>query len=256
MVDEMTDTSNVEQLVFCIRFVDDPPNCHEEFIGLHSMDSISAERIISKIEDILLRLSLSLQNCHGQCYDGASSKAGCKTGASTTILQKKHRTLYTHCYGHALNLAVQDAVKANVILHDTLDTIEEMTKLIKKSPRKQVIFEKVKHDISLDSPGIRLLAPTRWTVNAAALTAIAENYEARGETWIQAKEVTKDSEARARIGGVAKQMEFFDFLFGLELERILFKMADNLSKTLQGSSESACGGQSVMRMTLKTHMRP
>ena len=133
MVDETTDISNVEQLVFCIRFVDGHLNCHEEFIGLHSMDSISADSIIRTIEDILLRLSLSLQNCRGQCYDGASSMAGCKTGVSTTILQKEHRALYTHCYGHALNLAVQDAVKANVILRDTLDTIEEMTKLIKKS---------------------------------------------------------------------------------------------------------------------------
>ena len=174
------------------------------------------------------------------------------TGVSTTILQKEHRALYTHCYGHALNLAVQDAVKANVILRDTLDTIEEMTKLIKKSPRRQVIFEKVKNDIALDSPGIRLLAPTRWTVRAAALTSIAENYEALGETWIQAKEVTKDSEARAHIGGVAKQMESFDFFFGVELGRIVSNMADNLSKTLQGSSMSACDGQSVMRMTLTT----
>ena len=55
--------------------------------------------------------------------------AGCKTGVSTTTLRKEHRALYTHCYGHALNLAVQDAVKANVILRDTLDTIEEMIKL-------------------------------------------------------------------------------------------------------------------------------
>ena len=57
------------------------------------------------------------------------------------ILRNGHRALYTHCYGHALNLAVQDAVKANVILRDTLDTIEKITKLIKKSPRPQVIFE-------------------------------------------------------------------------------------------------------------------
>ena len=73
--------------------------------------------------------------------------AGCKTYVSNTILQKEHTALYTHCYGHALNLAVQDAVKANVILRDTLDTtsIEEMTKRIKKSPRGQVIFEKVNY---------------------------------------------------------------------------------------------------------------
>ena len=33
----------------------------------------------------------------------------------------------------------QDAVKANPIIRDALDTIEEMSKLIKKSPRRQVI---------------------------------------------------------------------------------------------------------------------
>ena len=66
--------------------------------------------------------------------------SGCKTGVSTSLLRKEPRALYTHCYGHALNLAVQEAVKANIILRDTMDTIEEMTKLIKKSPRRQAIF--------------------------------------------------------------------------------------------------------------------
>ena len=78
-----------EQLVFCIRFVDDQLNCHEELIGLHSMDSISEESIIRTIEDILLRLSLSFQNCRGQCYDGVSSMAGCKTDVSTILYFKK-----------------------------------------------------------------------------------------------------------------------------------------------------------------------
>ena len=131
-----------------------------------------------------------------------------------------------------------------------LDTIEEMSKLIKKSPRRQVIFQKVKNDIALDSPGIRLLCPTRWTVKAEAFTSISENYEALMETWAEAKQINNDSEMRARIGGLAKQMESFDFFFGLELGRIVFSMSDNLSKALQGSSISASEGQSLMKMTL------
>ena len=252
MADETTDISNTEQLVLCLRFVDDQLVSHEEFIGLHSMDDTTAERITRTIEDILLRLSLPLENCRGQCYDGASSMAGCKTGVSTNLLAKERRALYTHCYGHSLNLAVQEAIKGNKILQDTLDTVEEMAKLIKKSPRRQVIFEKVKNDIGLDVPGIRLLCPTRWTVRASALTSISENYEALVETWSQAKEVVSDSEMRARIGGVAKQMETFDFFFGVELGRIVLNMADNLSKALQGSSVSASDGQSLMKMTVAT----
>lgn len=77
----------------------------------------------------------------------------------------------------------------------------------------------MKDDISTGSPGIRILCPTRWTVRAAALTSIAENYQALQSTWNLASNETKDSEMRARIGGVAAQMERFDFFFGVELGR-------------------------------------
>ena len=79
MVDETTDISNTEQLVFCIWYVDSKLNSHEEFIGLHSLESTTAEHISRTILDIMLRLSLQLNNCRGQCYDGANTMAGCKT---------------------------------------------------------------------------------------------------------------------------------------------------------------------------------
>jgi len=39
-------------------------------------------------------------------------------------------------------------VKSNHILRDTLDTVEEMTKLIKKSPKWKTIFKKFKGDVT------------------------------------------------------------------------------------------------------------
>ena len=91
--------------------MDEDLTTHEEFIGLYDMDCTTAENITRVIQDVLLRLSLQMSNCRGQCYDGASSMAGCRTGVATTIQQQEPRALYTHCYGHALNLAVQDSVK-------------------------------------------------------------------------------------------------------------------------------------------------
>ena len=43
--------------------------------------------------------------------------------------------LYTHCYGHALNLAVGDTVKQSKICKDALDTAFEITRMIKFSPK-------------------------------------------------------------------------------------------------------------------------
>ena len=43
MVDETTDLSNTEQMVFCLRYVDSSLEIHEELIGLYSIESKSAE---------------------------------------------------------------------------------------------------------------------------------------------------------------------------------------------------------------------
>ena len=88
-----------------------------------------------------------------------------------------------------------------------LDTVYEITKLIKKSLRHHSIFKKYKDDICTDSPGIHILCPTR-TVRAKALASIAEYYEAIQLTWGTAKDAVRDTEMRAHIGGVAAQMEF------------------------------------------------
>jgi hypothetical protein len=39
--------------------------------------------------------------------------SGAKSGVSTQILKEEPRAIYTHCYGHALNLAAGDTIKKN-----------------------------------------------------------------------------------------------------------------------------------------------
>jgi hypothetical protein len=58
------------------------------------------------------------------------------SGVSTQIAGIEPGALYTHCYGHALNLATQDAIKSVELLADTLETVYEATKLIIKSPKR------------------------------------------------------------------------------------------------------------------------
>lgn len=253
MIDETTDLSNTEQMVCCLRYVDDDLEVHEEVIGLYSLDSTSAEMITATIEDILLRLNLRIDNCRGQCYDGASNMSGAKSGVASRLTTLEAKAVYTHCYGHALNLAAQDAIRRLKIMGDALDTVYEITKLIKKSPKRDALFQKVKEDVTPGSPGIRILCPTRWTVRAEALSSISENYQALQMTWDAAKEATRDSEMRARIGGVAAQMERFDFFFGVELGRKILSMADNLSRSLQEKSISACEGQKLVSLTLASY---
>jgi len=149
-----------------------------------------------------------------------------------------------------LNLAIQDVVQSVKVMEDT---VYEITKLIKKSPKREVIFQRIKDEVASGSPGVRILCPTQRTVQAEALTFIAENYQALQLTWDAAKEAMKDTEMSTRIGGVAAQMEKFDFFFwGVELGRKVLNMADNLSLLLQAAKLSACEGQQVVKTTIAT----
>ena len=62
-----------------------------------------------------------------------------------------------------------------------------------------------------DTPGIRVLCPTRWTVRADSMKSIVDNYNVLNELWAESLEHVKDTEMKARIQGVAAQMVKFDY---------------------------------------------
>ena len=106
--------------------------------------------------------------------------------------------IFTHCYGHALNLAVGDSIKQCQLMKSALDVVTEISKLIKKSPKRDVVFQKLKSELSGDTPGFRVLCPTRWTVRAASLQSVLDNYEVLFCVWSDALSSKLDGEMRAR----------------------------------------------------------
>lgn len=80
-------------------------------------------------------------------------------------LEEEPRAVYTHCYGHSVNLATCDAVKQSKPIKDALETTYKITKLIKHSPRRKGIFREIRStsDATGDnhSPGVCVLCPTR-----------------------------------------------------------------------------------------------
>ena len=120
------DSSNREQVVVCLRWVDQHFESHEEFVDLHVVDTVASDRITTVLKDVLLRMNLNLCNCRGQCYDGASNMSG-RSGDAAQISAEEPRALYTHCYGHALNLAAADTIKQNKLLRDALDITGEIS---------------------------------------------------------------------------------------------------------------------------------
>lgn len=242
--DEVTDASNHEQVIVCLRWVDAHLVAHEEFIGLHHVADITTNTVVGVLKDTVLRMNLNLSMCRGQCYDGAANMKK----VAKTIKEIQPKALYLHCFGHSLNLAVSDTLKQVTPLSSTLDHSLEICKLVKFSPRRDAIFTKLKAELSPQVPGLRNLCPTRWTVRAASLESIRLNYPTLLATWEEAVDVVKQTEVKARISGVAAKMMEFSFLFSLMLAERLLKHCDNLSKTMQSTSMPAVEARRLSKL--------
>ena len=142
MADESTDITNHEQLVICIRWVDKDLNPHEDFIDATTLTKV--------IKDITLRLGLDSSKLRGQCYDGCSTIKGLKKGVSTQINVVDGRTLCTHCYCHALNLACNDSIKDCRLIREALDTSYEITKLVKYPPKRESALKAIQENVDCE----------------------------------------------------------------------------------------------------------
>ena len=80
MVDKTMDAATEEQCVVVVRWIDDDLQAHKYFIGMYTTACTDAKSIVMIISDTLLRLCLSINDCRGQCYDGAAVMQGCRKG--------------------------------------------------------------------------------------------------------------------------------------------------------------------------------
>ena len=67
---------------------------------------------------------------------------GIKNSVSSKVLSEYPKIFFTHCFGDALNVAAGD-----------IDTTYEIYNLIKKSPKRDTVLQKIRKDMSLEYPG-------------------------------------------------------------------------------------------------------
>ena len=172
---------------------------------MYNVGTIDSNTLVATIEDVLLRMNLKLTQCRGQCYDSESNMVGSKNGVATQLLAKEKRAVLTHCYGHALNLAVGDSMKQSKVCRDALDTAYEISKLLRFSPKRHVAFDRIRvenyaeEDIGPKAVGIRAMCPTRWTVRGDAIESIIEHYDTLSQLWDECLETRLDPDVKGRL---------------------------------------------------------
>ena len=87
---------------------------------------LSGNALNDKIINLITqKLQPDLQDCRGQCYDGAGNMAGKVPRVSSRVLSVNPLALYTHCSSHRLNLCVASSCQ----IQSVRNMMENVTKL-------------------------------------------------------------------------------------------------------------------------------
>ena len=150
-----------------------------------------------------------------------------------------------------LNLAVRDTIKKIALLNDTLDMAYEITKLVKNSPKREAEFHRSRtlghmergfYVYNMDSPTLKILGPTRWTVQAASLSAIMKIYRTLMNLWGWVQDNVSDSDMKARIIGVQTKIQILISSMDFSLPLVL-SHSNNLISSFQRAELCAVGVQ-------------
>ena len=87
--------------------------------------------------------------------NGPNDMVKMKSGTATQILKKVTKSLLIHCFAHALNLLVGDMIRQFHFLDNIMYTAFEISNLIKLSPKKETMLDKLHHELAALYPGFR-----------------------------------------------------------------------------------------------------
>lgn len=234
---EARDVSKTEQLCVCIRWVDKAFEIHEDFLELMDIPKTDAETISNEIKKIFKQFSLSINQCYGQAYDGASNMSSHISGVAARIQADESKALYVHCLAHCTNLCLQSVTKKVAVIWEALNLTMQLSDFILYSPKQTSLFQTLQNDLSPGNLRLKPLCPTRWTVRTGAMGAIIVNYNVLRVILYDIHDSGRD-EYSLKAGGYFRSLEKFNTYFGLKLSYLLFSATEQLSIALQGRNTS------------------
>ena len=140
-----------------IRYVDQENVIKERFLQFVHCDSgTTGQTLAGKIISCLVnKFYLCIQNCRGQCYDGAGNMPGKYSGVASRILKINPLAIYTHCASHRRNLCVaftfDDQNESSM-----MDRVRHISDFFNNSPRRQLLEDTIKN-LNLDIKHTKLL---------------------------------------------------------------------------------------------------
>ncbi|XP_065069046.1 52 kDa repressor of the inhibitor of the protein kinase-like isoform X1 [Rhopilema esculentum] len=238
-----------------IRYVDRDNNIQERFLKfIHCDQGVTGKALTDKILDCLVNdFNLDIQNCRGQCYDGAGNMAGKYSGVSSRILQLNPLALYTHCASHRLNLCVASAFEDQNV-SNMMDRVKQISNFFNYSPKRQLLLEENIKKLNPNCKYTKLLdiCRTRWVMRIDGLARFLEMYEAIVETMLTISQNRDRSwnSCAADASSFWSLLVNFNFLMTLAVVRNCLGYTHAATVQLQGVEVDILKGLQMVKTTI------
>ena len=255
LADEAMDRSGKEQLSFVLRYVDDSNNIQENFLGfVHLGEGLSGEALSKAVLAKIDSLGLNIENCRGQCYDGAGAVAGVRNGCSAHILRINHKALYTHCFSHKLNLSVSKSSKI-VSVSNMMEKVKAISDFFRNSEQRQLVFEKYVDQFNPESSKNKLkdVCRTRWVERIDGLEMFVSLYSSIWNSLNDMRldiSLSRNYQTRQDAFRLFKDVDEFDFIINLIVVYRIFDITLDATILLQSKKNDIADGLEIISSLL------
>lgn len=248
LADEVT-SSNDQILSISMRYVNCEREIREVFVQFLDLKRITGEFIGKTITDFYKKVGIDIEQCKGQCYDGAPNMQSEVKGTAHHILKLAPKAAVTHCSSHNFNLCLSASCKLPII-DNVIEQYKSVTIYFNISPKRENLLQHVVEENCQNQSRRKVLigmCKTRWSERDQAyehfylaLPYIVESLEVINGTHANLELFSpifregwspKDKrEATAHLCGVAN----FEFIVGIiSLYRLLHPLV-GVTQRLQG----------------------
>ena len=140
IMDETSDISRTEEVSLCLRYV-------------INGETTEGEILYELAKTAINKMDLRLENIIAVCFDGAANMSGIRKGIATRMKECSPLGIYVNCYGHILNLALQDTMTEIETLRNALGTIQSLYNFLHGSTKRHALFKDItvcEEDVALN----------------------------------------------------------------------------------------------------------
>ena len=248
VVDETADISRTEQVSLFLRYIFNGET-KETFTGFYSTKSTEGEVLYELVKTAISKLELRLEDIVAECFDGAANMSGARKGLAARMKECSPLSIYVHCHGHRLNLALQDTMTTIEPLKKALGVIQSLHNFLEGRPKRHAIFKDIEvedeeEDVTLT---IKSQSATRWSCRWAVANQVPKIFEA-----LLSLSKDRDPETYNDSNSLLNSICDFRFVFGLMVLKVILSNTDGLSRYLQGKQMDVVTARRSVDGVIKT----